>query len=106
MSEWYKNDNAVDAHYARDYYGPGTDYFNPPEVDEDEGMCLLCGKEKWRWDTGKDAEYCPECKDAIKEGLWDMMAGTHASESDLWQAIDDLWDETFENSRLRKEDER
>lgn len=33
MSNWYLNDDAVDAHYARDYYGPGTDYFDPPEHD-------------------------------------------------------------------------
>lgn len=32
------SDAALDAYYARDYYGPGTDYFDPPgdEWDLDE----------------------------------------------------------------------
>lgn len=29
-------DDALDAYYARDYYGPGTDYFSPnDEYDPD-----------------------------------------------------------------------
>ena len=34
---WYDNDDAVDEHYARDYYGIGTNYFDPPEDDEEDG---------------------------------------------------------------------
>lgn len=33
MSDWWRNDDAVDLHYSRDYYGPDTDYFEPPEED-------------------------------------------------------------------------
>lgn len=29
-------DAMIDAHYSRDYYGPGTDYFEPPEWAEDD----------------------------------------------------------------------
>ena len=29
------SDASLDAHYARDYYGPGTDYFEPPDFEED-----------------------------------------------------------------------
>ena len=29
-------DSALDSYYARDYYGPGTDYFEPPEFTEEE----------------------------------------------------------------------
>lgn len=36
MSNWWLNDDAVDSHYARNYYGPGTDYFDPPEYEDDE----------------------------------------------------------------------
>lgn len=34
LNEW--SDAQIDAHYARNYYGPGTDYFDPPEYDEDD----------------------------------------------------------------------
>lgn len=30
------SDAAVDAHYSADYYGPGTDYFDPPEWTDDD----------------------------------------------------------------------
>lgn len=29
-------DAQIDAHYSRDYYGPGTDYFEPPEWAGDD----------------------------------------------------------------------
>lgn len=29
-------DAALDRWYARDYYGVGTDYFDPPEPEEEE----------------------------------------------------------------------
>lgn len=29
-------DAQINAHYSKDYYGPGTDYFDPPEYEEDE----------------------------------------------------------------------
>ena len=40
-------DRALDAYYARDYYGPGTDYFEPPDFTEEDrsGRCLACGEE-------------------------------------------------------------
>lgn len=28
------SDAEIDNYYARDYYGPGTNYFEPPEEDE------------------------------------------------------------------------
>lgn len=32
-------DAMIDAHYSKDYYGPGTDYFDPPTYDDlDEVM--------------------------------------------------------------------
>lgn len=34
MGDWWHNDDMVDAHYSRGYYGPGTDYFDPPEWDD------------------------------------------------------------------------
>lgn len=57
------SDAALDAHFAKDYYGPGTDYFEPPDFTEEEideitdeildelkeedrsGRCLACGEE-------------------------------------------------------------
>lgn len=30
------SDAALDNYYSRDYYGDGTDYFEPPEYEEDE----------------------------------------------------------------------
>lgn len=45
------SDAALEAHFAKDYYGPGTDYFEPPEYEgyeEEEdrsGRCLSCGEE-------------------------------------------------------------
>lgn len=27
------SDAALEAHFAKDYYGPGTDYFEPPEYE-------------------------------------------------------------------------
>lgn len=30
------SDAALDNYYAKDYYGDGTDYFEPPEYEEDE----------------------------------------------------------------------
>lgn len=45
------SDAALDAYFAKDYYGPGTDYFEPPEYEECEegedrsGRCLACGEE-------------------------------------------------------------
>ena len=39
MSIW--PDAQIDAHYSKNYYGPGTDYFDPPEwVDDDLGEVL------------------------------------------------------------------
>lgn len=32
----YWTDAMIDAHYSRNYYGEGTDYFDPPEYEEDE----------------------------------------------------------------------
>lgn len=29
------SDAALEEHYARDYYGPGTNYFEPPDFEED-----------------------------------------------------------------------
>lgn len=44
MSIW--SDAQIDAHYSRNYYGPGTDYFDPPEwVDDDLGEVLE--EEEW-----------------------------------------------------------
>ena len=37
------SDAALDAYFAKDYYGPGTDYFEPPEYEE--CRCLACGEE-------------------------------------------------------------
>ena len=30
------SDAALNSYYARDYYGPGTDYFDPPEWTDDD----------------------------------------------------------------------
>lgn len=30
------SDAQINAHYSRDYYGPGTDYFYPPEDEYKE----------------------------------------------------------------------
>lgn len=29
-------DTQIDNYYSRDYYGPGTDYFYPPEDDDED----------------------------------------------------------------------
>lgn len=29
------SDRQLDEYYARDYYGPGTNYFEPPETEDD-----------------------------------------------------------------------
>lgn len=32
------SDIELDRYYARDYYGVGTDYFNPPEWDTEDDL--------------------------------------------------------------------
>ncbi len=41
--KWYESDSAIDEHYARDYYGKGTNYFEPPEYDD-------CDEDDEDWD--------------------------------------------------------
>lgn len=46
------SDRALDNYYARDYYGPGTDYFDPPYPDwetEDDIDAVI--DEEWEEDT-------------------------------------------------------
>lgn len=45
------SDRALDNYYARDYYGPGTDYFDPPYSDwetEDDIDAVIA--EEWEED--------------------------------------------------------
>ena len=69
-------DRALDAYYARDYYGPGTHYFEPPDFTESEideitedimdeleeedrtGRCLACGKPMKRTGIWVCCEHC------------------------------------------------
>lgn len=44
MKEWWKNDDMVDAHYAKDYYGIGHDYFDDFEEDDEDQEE---GEEEW-----------------------------------------------------------
>lgn len=30
------SDTALELHYSRNYYGEGTDYFEPPEEEDDD----------------------------------------------------------------------
>lgn len=32
---YYYSDSEMDNYYSQDFYGPGTDYFDPPEADEE-----------------------------------------------------------------------
>ena len=33
---YYYSDSEMDNYYSQDFYGPGTDYFDPPEEDEED----------------------------------------------------------------------
>ena len=43
------SDRALDAYYARDYYGPGTYYFDPPDWETEDDLGDI-------WDEDYDDE--------------------------------------------------
>lgn len=64
----------------------------------DEEYCVICGKSKSEWDAVKHEDYCPDCYDAVVDGLWDIKKNINhgvCEISELWDAIYDLWDSAF-----------
>ena len=39
------SDRALDSYYARDYYGPGTDYFDPPDWETEDDIDAVIAEE-------------------------------------------------------------
>ena len=82
------SDNQLNAYYAKNYYGKGTDYFDPPEETESK-LCFVCGK-----DIEESEEICFDCKweaiNALRKAM-DQIKCT--DESIFYEIIHAVWDE-------------